>query len=344
MYYTKEQIEDAKNIDLIKLVKSIGLTIKQEKNAYRILDYEGGLYVFDKNKNNTQGFYWHKYNVKGNIIDFCKMVFKDSYTDAIKRLLNFKKGTVQSLDSKYKKYNYQSKNQSVQLLDTKKEFVLPERAKEIKHAFAYLVYSRCINKNIVNMCIKEGIIRQFKEKKHIYVGFIGKDKNNDAKYLMLRSTLTGTNFKKEYENSNKSYGFKVFNKESVQSLDRYKDIYIFESPIDLLSYMTLNPNKTLENNIFLSMGGVSSLALEQFIVDYKPKIGSINICFDNDNAGQINANKIKNKLSSVQSLDSKNIHILKPIYKDYNEQLKALIQSREITNQSKLSNSQGLKL
>ena len=351
MYYTKEQIEEVKNIDLIEFVKSMNFKFKQERNAYRILDYNGGFYVFNKNQRTSQGFYWHKYNIKGNIIDFCKMIFKESYTDAIKRLLDYKQGIVYSVDTSQennKKLSVYSvdtlpknnEKSSVYSVDRNKNFILPERDKEIKQAFAYLLYSRCIDKNLINMCIKEGIIRQFREKNHVYVGFIGKDVNNNTKYLMLRTTLTGSNFKKEYENSNKAFGFKVFNKETVYSVDSKKDIYIFESPIDLLSYMTLNLNKTLKNNVFLSMGGVSSLALEQFINDYKPKIGNINICFDNDDAGQINAIKIKEKISSVYSVDSKNIHILKPIYKDYNEQLKAIINSREQIeniNQNKLS-------
>lgn len=116
----------------------------------------------------------------------------------------------------------------------------------------------------------------------------------------------------------KKYGFKIFNTESVQSLDSSNDIniYIFESPIDLLSYMTLNPAKTLKNNAFLSMGGVSMLTLKQFIEDYKPKIGSINVCFDVDEVGQDNANKVKAEYSSKYK-----VNILKPIYKDYNKQL-----------------------
>ena len=354
MYYSKEQINIAKSIDLVEFAKSMNLTIKQERNAYRINDYEGGLYIFEKNQSNTSGFYWHKYNIKGNAIDFCKNVFNDSYTDAIKRLLEFNKGAVYSVDSSHIK----SDKQSVYSVDSSKNFVLPERDTNINQAYSYLVKTRKINKELVNECIKCGIIRQFKEKNHVYVGFIGKDINDNPKYLMLRSTLTNSSFKKEYENSSKNYGFKIFNKESVYSIDSKKNIYIFESPIDLLSYMTLNPKKTLENNVFLSMGGVSHVALDQFIADYKPNIGEINICYDNDfkdkiNTGQVNAQKLKEELikkSSVYSIDSKNIHILKPVYKDYNEQLKVIMESREAANQGlnsemrSINNSQKLSI
>lgn len=317
MYYTEEQIKIAKNTDLVGLVESYGYKVKHEKNAYRVLGIEGGLYVFDKNNNETQGFYWHSKSLKGNAIDFCKVVFKDDYKSAIARLLN---QGVQPLDSKSKcpTIGQEEQKASVQPLDSNKVFTLPDRDNNIKQAYSYLVKTRGISKVLVDNCIKYGLIRQFKENNHVYVGFIGKDKDNTAQYLMLRSTLTNSSFKKEYENSNKKYGFKIFNTESVQSLDSSNDIniYIFESPIDLLSYMTLNPAKTLKNNAFLSMGGVSMLTLKQFIEDYKPKIGSINVCFDADEVGQDNANKVKGEYGNKYK-----VNILKPMYKDYNKQL-----------------------
>ena len=317
MYYTEEQIKVAKNTDLINLVESYGYKVKHEKNAYRVLGIEGGLYIFDKNNNETQGFYWHSKSLKGNAIDFCKVVFKDDYKSAVARLLN---QSVQPLDSKSKcpTIGQEEQKASVLPLDSNKVFTLPDRDNNIKQAYSYLVKTRGISKVLVDNCIKYGLIRQFKENNHVYVGFIGKDKDNTAQYLMLRSTFTNSSFKKEYENSNKKYGFKIFNTESVQSLDSSNDIniYIFESPIDLLSYMTLNPAKTLKNNVFLSMGGVSMLTLKQFIEDYKPKIGSINVCFDADEVGQDNANKVKAEYSNKYK-----VNILKPMYKDYNKQL-----------------------
>lgn len=314
MYYTREEIEKAKNTDLIQLVINNGYKIKKENNAYCIIGF-GGLYIFEKNQNDTQGFYWHSKGLKGNAIDFCKEFFNDNYLQAIERLLS-----VQSLDSKVSNNSINSINKSVQSLDSKeKEFILPNRDKEIKNAYAYLTNTRMISKNLINDCIKYNIIRQFKEDKHIYVGFIGKDKEDKSQYLMLRSTLTGSNFKKEIKNSKKEHGFKIFNKDAVQSLDNKINIHIFESPIDLLSYMTIYPNKTLKNNAFLSMSGISDKALNQFIDDYKPNISQITICFDNDNAGITNSNKIKEQLR-----DKYKVVINKPIYKDFNEDLKSI--------------------
>ena len=162
MYYTEEQIKVAKNTDLINLVESYGYKVKHEKNAYRVLGIEGGLYIFDKNNNDTQGFYWHSKGLKGNAIDFCKVVLKDDYKSAIARLLN---QSVQPLDSKSKcpTIGQEEQKVSVQPLDSNKVFTLPDRDNNIKQAYSYLVKTRGISKALVDNCIKYGLIRQFKE-------------------------------------------------------------------------------------------------------------------------------------------------------------------------------------
>lgn len=325
-YYTRDEIETLKNIDIIEFITKENFNYKKENNAYRLLDFDGGLYVFEKNNNTTSGFYWHKYNQKGNIIDFCKLMYNEDYINALERLSNFNQ-SVKSLNTK--DYNY---TPTVKSLNTSsKTFKLPERDKIIKQAYTYLLNTRGINKKLIDDCIKQGIIRQFKEKNWTYVGFIGQDKEGQAKYLMLRSTLSNISFKKETEGSDKKYGFKVFDKTNINQ--NFTDIYIFESPIDLLSYMSLNPQKNLENNAFLSMGGTSNLALQQFIDDYKPYINQINVCFDNDEAGQENAKKIKELYK-----DKYKVNILKPIYKDYNEQLLYIKQITEKSNSNDIQN------
>lgn len=320
MIYNKEEIQKAKSVDLVKLLQSMNIELRKENNAYRVVDYQGGLYVFEKNNNLTSGFYYHKENLKGNAIDFCKKIFNETYVDAIKRLLDFeKKHSIESASVMYPKKK---------TIETKKEFVMPGRDKDIKQAYSYLIKTRKINKGLVDKCIKYGIIRQFREGQHVYVGFIGKDKNNKEQYLMLRSTLTNSSFKKEYLNSNKCYGFKIFNKESVET--QKTNIFIFESAIDLLSYMTLNRDKTLSDNVFISMGGVSSLALNKFVEEYNPNINSINICFDNDKTGIDKSEKLKSEISDKYK--DVTINIFKPVYKDYNEQLKIMSNSQNMSD------------
>lgn len=314
MYFNDEDIKKAKNVDLIGLLEKNGFQIKKERNANKVLGVDGGLYIFDKNNNETQGFYWHKHGLKGNGIELCKVLFNDNYLGAIKRLL--------CVDMQYTTTNnhqninnYKKENKTIQ-----KDFKLPQHDENYANAVAYLSKTRKINNAIINDCIKKNIIKQFRLNNFTYVGFVGYDKSDTPKYLMLRSCNSNSNFKKEYENSSKAYGFKIFDNEA---LNNKVNIKIFESPIDLLSYRTLYDNESLKDNIYLSMGGVSDLCLEQFIKDYEPNINKMCICFDNDEAGQTNANKLKTKYQNkYKVIIEKSV-----IGKDYNEQLVSIIQN-----------------
>lgn len=336
MYYTREDIEAAKKQSLIKLLEISGYKLKKEKeNAYKVLDVDGGLYIFD-NGDNT-GFYWHKNNLKGNAIDFCKIFFNDIYLKAITRLLNYK-------DTEYNNYNIK-KNITIEQTQEKK-FIPPKQDDNIKCAYSYLINTRKINKNIINKCIKNNLIKQYTINNYTNVGFVGYDKENKERYLMLRSTGSKTSFKREYINSSKKYGFKIFNKETINNNEK-KNIHIFESPIDLLSYISLYINTITDNDIFLAMGGTNDLCLEQFIKDYNPLINKIIICFDNDfnnkeyNTGQENAKKLQDKYKTKY-----NVIIDKPIYgKDFNEELKILIEKDKQNNiaNNYIEHNEGIK-
>lgn len=134
MYYTNEDINKAKNVDLVNFAKNQGLNLKKEKDSYRVLDISGSLYIFTKNNENTQGFYWHKYNIKGNAIDFCKLIFKDDYLGAIERLLNNNNTSILN--------NSKESNLLSDLTDKpleKSTFLLPDRDDNINKAYSYLI-------------------------------------------------------------------------------------------------------------------------------------------------------------------------------------------------------------
>jgi hypothetical protein len=62
-------------------------------------------------------------------------------------------------------------------------------------------------------------------------------------------------------------------------------VSVFESPIDAMSYRTLiNNGLQVTDTHLLSVGGVSDIALRQFLSCNK-NIEEIVVCTDNDNAG-----------------------------------------------------------
>lgn len=114
---------------------------------------------------------------------------------------------------------------------------IPERNQNDKRALAYLIKSRGIKAEIIIPLLKQGRICE-SAITHNYV-FTGVDENNCVRYVMQRSTISESCLKFESEGSDKRYSFSLVSKSDV--------VCIFESPIDLLSYLQLemrpwNPN------------------------------------------------------------------------------------------------------
>lgn len=98
-------------------------------------------------------------------------------------------------------------------------------------------------------------------------------------------------------------------------------LYVFESPIDLISYLSLLKLFQVKEEpiLCISLGGVCDLALKRTLAE-NPDINQIVLCLDNDAAGTIACEQIAqsfgDKLKLVRCL---------PQCKDFNEDLIALI-------------------
>ena len=92
-------------------------------------------------------------------------------------------------------------------------------------------------------------------------------------------------------------------------------IFLFEAPIDMLSYISMNPHNW-QQNTYAASCSVADRVLFQCLKD-NPNIREVYLCLDNDEAGQKAAKRISDKLF-VMGYKSE---ILTPTYKDWNEDL-----------------------
>ena len=185
-------------------------------------------------------------------------------------------------------------------------------------AYDYLSNKRCIDESILKPLFNRGDIRQFTINGKIYVGFIGKE-NNQIKYLSLRSiepTYNNLYDKYDYKNSDKQYAFKV---NYINDINDKINIYIFEAPIDLLSFINLQllSDKSLNNKLFLCAGGLNNKSINKAIEQYGDNIEKINICFDNDEAGNNYTEVLTKELIGKNIITSR----IMPLNKDFNEDL-----------------------
>lgn len=95
-------------------------------------------------------------------------------------------------------------------------------------------------------------------------------------------------------------------------------LYVFEAPIDLLSFLSLYP-KNWKDHSYVALCGTSGHAM-LWILEQDPKLRHIALCLDHDPAG-IEAGGRLTDLLREHGYDS--VGMLQPEHKDWNEDLKA---------------------
>ena len=106
--------------------------------------------------------------------------------------------------------------------------------------------------------------------------FVGKDEHGVVRHAHKRSTNdTGKAFRINVEGSDPRCSF---------HWTGYSDrLYVFEGPIDLLSYITLHPEDWRKHN-YVACCGTSSLPV-LWMLEHNPVLRDVYLCLDNDKAG-----------------------------------------------------------
>jgi hypothetical protein len=195
-------------------------------------------------------------------------------------------------------------------------FKLPKPSKNNDRAIAYL-RGRGIGKDVISRCINFGIL--YESDKHRCV-FVGKD-GDTPKFACERGTAD--DWRKDVSGSNKRFGF-VLPPKNPEAGDT---LAIFESAVDSLAHNSIHDiGQTGWDGHRLSLGGVSSLALDGFL-ERNPDITNIQICLDNDKAGKEAASRIIKELLADKRFSKMRITVAPPpIGKDYADTLKAIHQ------------------
>jgi hypothetical protein len=147
----------------------------------------------------------------------------------------------------------------------------------------------------------------YESAKYHNVVFVGKDKDGKPRHAHKRGSGSQSTYKGNAPGSLPGYSFHW-----VGASDR---LYLFEAPVDLLSYISMNKSGW-RNHSYAASCSVSDKVLWQMLHDY-PYIKRVFLCFDSDNAGKEAAQKIAEKLKQ-QNIECE---ILVPVGKDWNEDL-----------------------
>ncbi len=236
------------------------------------------------------------------------------FVESIKKLSNEDYSTIYSSKDKVTK-------QAIKR--TYDEFKLPSRNKTNNNAIKYLVDIRKIDKKLIYYCIKQGFIY---EDYNGCVVFVGYDNEKKPRFASRRATSEYNTFKlreideitgditystvnsKDVYRSNKEYPF------AIKGIS--DTLFVFEAPIDLLSFITLMKRDKEEyiDHSYLSMGGLNYISINAFLS--KNTIKKIIMCIDNDKAGDEFYVKVKERYKGYEVK-----RIIPTKGKDFNEEL-----------------------
>lgn len=316
--YTQEQIDKANQTNLEEFLQQKGEHLRKT-GSESVLIYKDSTGEHDSISVRGNCWYDHKNMRGGYPLKFMQEFYGMNFRTAMQELLN---GEEPELGRKKNNENEKNVSQSektaalenqeqISCPSEKSEFILPEKDSNMKRLFAYLLKTRFISKDVVKSFVEQKILYQ--EKEHGNVVFVGTDKDGVPKSACKKSTAEQTkSFRMTIAGSDCRYGF-CWRGESSK-------LYVFEAAIDLMSFITLR-NDEWKTDSFLALDGLSPKPLLQFLEDQK-NIHEIFLCLDYDAAGIEACDKLKDILIKKE-YDGEKIKREYPLYKDWNEQLKA---------------------
>ena len=293
---TKNEIENANMTDIASYLKTQGISTKRVGSAYEWESPTG--------KVSIKGNRWYSQyeRVGGYPINFIMKYFDLKFSEAVESLLG-------------KSCNVVAKDYQRKEKETKK-FIIPTKNSNMNRAFFYLRDERGIDGSIINCFANAGLI--FEDVDYHNAVFVGRDSNGHTRHIHKRSTVSGSTFKGNAEASDPEFSFNW--------RGHSNRLFVFEAPIDMLSYISLHPNGW-KNHSYVSLCSTAGIAAIKMLQD-NPHIDTIYLCLDNDNAGNVGSEKIAEKIHSIGDYE---VWRLYPENKDWNEDLIS-IKEQEIKN------------
>ena len=288
MTYTQAQIDKANAVDLEKFLRAQGETLVRSGKEYRWKAHDSLTVCGNK-------WFRHSQSKGGLPVDFVMEFYGKSFPEAV-QMLTGEPGEVQpEADSA-----------------PSPAFRLPMRNVTNANILNYLTQERKLSPSLVNFFIAAGDI--YEDSSHHNVVFVGRDADGHPRYASSRGIQE--KFRQDAAGAEKAFGF------AHRGTD--KQLLVFEAPIDLLSFIELFPKNWQQHN-YLSLGGVSARALQQFLSE-RPDVERVFLCLDADKAGEDACKRLAGLLPDTVSVTR-----IQPCMKDWND---VLVHRAEIPNRN----------
>lgn len=213
IHFTKEQKEQAAAVDLEEFLRCRGEKLIVSGREKRLAS---------DHSITVRGNEWydHADECGGHAVSFVQRYYGLSYPEAVLMLLDGG-GAIP----------YPSA--SARREETPKPFELPEAHSDMRRVFAYLVKHRQIDRAVVSHFAREKLL--YEDAKYHNIVFVGLDADGVPRHAHKRSTNSyGEAFRINVEGCDPKHSF--------HHIGTNGSLYVFEAPIDMLSYITLYPS------------------------------------------------------------------------------------------------------
>ena len=288
MTYTQAQIDKANAVDLEKFLRAQGETLVRSGKEYRWKAHDSLTVCGNK-------WFRHSQSKGGFPVDFVMEFYGKSFPEAVQMLIGEPGEAQPEADSA-----------------PSPAFRLPLRNVTNANILNYLTQERKLSPSLVNFFIAAGDI--YEDSVHHNVVFVGRDADGHPCYASSRGIRE--KFRQDAAGAEKAFGF------AHRGTD--KQLLVFEASIDLLSFIELFPKNWQQHN-YLSLGGVSGKALQQFLSE-RPDMERVFLCLDADKAGEDACKRLAGLLPDTVSVTR-----IQPCMKDWND---VLVHRAEIPNRN----------
>jgi hypothetical protein len=282
--FTPEQKERAATVDLEEFLLRQGeMFIKSGREKRLASDHSI----------TVRGCEWfdHASNEGGRAVSFVQKYYGKSYVEAMSMLLG------ESMEPVYPQAEKQEQADQ-------KPFASPVPNANMHRVFAYLLKTRGLDADVVSYFARRKLL--YEDAAHHNAVFIGTDEGGCPRHAHLRSTNSfGKAFRLNVESSDPRYSFHYNGTDG--------SLYVFEAPIDMLSYISMNLHQWQEHS-YVACCGTSPIPVMQML---KPDTKMVYLCLDNDDAGHKASERMAELLHERGVMTER----LVPELKDWNEDL-----------------------
>ena len=290
IHFTDEQKERANSVDLEEFLRQRGEKLSRAGRESRLARVH---------HITVRGNEWYDHIARrgGHAVSFVQHFYGTSYQEAMELLLGKELGEAYPAA--------QPKRE-----EPPKPFALPPPNADMRRVYAYLMKQRHISREVVTHFARAGLL--YEDAKYHNCVFVGTDEQGAPRHAHKRSTNSqGKSFKLNVAGSDARYSFHHPGTDG--------DLYVFEAPIDLLSYITLHPENWQQHSYVACCG--TSYEPVRWILTRMEAPQMVSLCLDHDNAGDQGCERMAKQISSEFGIPTRR---LVPEQKDWNEDLCAL--------------------